>query len=69
MSLFHVYNKFDSMDLVHVAARSEAAALSIAADDGYLTGDLAIPASDLVTLPFTAKDNTSSHVKLIRGEV
>ena len=69
MSLFHVYNKFDSMDLVHVAARSEAAALSLAADDGYLTGELAIPASDLVVLPFTTKDNTSRYVKLIRGNV
>lgn len=69
MSLFHVYNKFDSMDLVHVAAKSEDAALSLAVEDGFLTRELCVNPCNLVVLPFYAQDNTSKHVRFIKGVV
>ena len=67
MSLFHVYNKFDSMNLVHVAAKSEEAALSLAVEDGFLTKDLCVNPCNLVVLPFYDKDNTSKYVRFIKG--
>tara|TARA_R110002049_G_scaffold50333_1_gene142842 strand:- start:44 stop:253 length:210 start_codon:yes stop_codon:yes gene_type:complete len=69
MSLFHVYNKFDSMDLVHVAAKSEEAALSLAIKDGFLVDELCVNPCNLVVWPFCNRDNTSKYVRFIKGVV
>lgn len=37
MQLFHVYNKHDSMDIVHVSALTELDAVEIAIKDGFST--------------------------------
>lgn len=69
MSLFHVYNKFDSMDCIHVAAKNECHALELAVADGYLTKELAVDADALVVLPFGRNDSTNKYVRLVKGAV
>lgn len=67
MALFHAYNKFDSMDLIHVSAMTEEDALSIAIADGFLTGRLAVPEEDIVVHPFSHGDQTSDLVRRVNS--
>ena len=65
--MFHVYNKFDSMDCIHVCASSKQDAISIALQDGYLTDKLGVEASDIVAHPFSNSDQTSVFVRRVNA--
>ncbi|RPG34591.1 MAG: hypothetical protein CBB72_006870 [Muricauda sp. TMED12] len=65
--MFHVYNKFDSMDCIHVYAASEQDAISIALQDGYLTDTLGVEDSDIVAYPFSRNDQTSIFVRRVNA--
>lgn len=67
MALFHAYNKFDSLDLIHVSAMTEDDALCIAIADGFLTGALAVSKDDIVVRQFTHSDQTSDFVRRINS--
>ena len=65
--MFHVYNQFDSMDLVHVSAKTEAEAIKLAIADGYLTSTLGVSESDIVAHPFSEFCQTSDFVRRINS--
>lgn len=65
--MFHVYNKFDSMDCIHVCAASEQDAISIALQDEYLTDTLGVEASSIVAHPFSYNDQTSAFVRRVNA--
>lgn len=66
MSLFHVYNKFDSMDCVVVTANSEAEALVLAIRDGYLTNTLAVDSFSLVVFDLPQNHYIGKHERHIK---
>ena len=66
MSLFHVYNKFDTMDCVVVTAKSEIDALVFAIRDNYLTGTLAVNRFNLVVWPLANDYSIGQHERHIR---
>ncbi len=61
MSLFRVYNKFDSMDSVVVTAQNSVEALVFAIRDGYLTNTLAVDRFSLVTLDLPSGYHVKSY--------
>lgn len=63
--MFHVYNKFDSMDCIHVYAKTEQEAVELAVADGFLTKSLAVDPSNLVASPFSSSEQTSVFVRRI----
>ncbi|AIM40775.1 hypothetical protein PR08_gp18 [Idiomarinaceae phage Phi1M2-2] len=65
--LFHVYNKLDSMDLVHVSALTEQEAIEIAKADGYLTNTLDVQVDDIVAFPFSSQDQTSDFIRRLNS--
>jgi hypothetical protein len=65
--MFHVYNKFDSMDMVHVSAKSPEEAIKIAVADGYLTKHLGVNELDIVAHPFSSSCQTSKFVRRINS--
>lgn len=65
--MFHVYNKFDSMDLIHVSAINEFEAVRVAIEDGYLTNELGVKESDIVAHPFSNSCQTSGFVRHINS--
>lgn len=65
--MFHVYNKFDSMDCIHVSAKTEQEAVELAIADGHLTENLGVSPSDLAAYPFSNSDQTSSFVRRINA--
>lgn len=67
MALFHVYNKFDSMDLIHVSASSEMEAIELAKKDGHLTSELGVLERDIVSSPFSSGDQTSDFIRRINS--
>jgi len=66
--MFHVYNKFDSMDCVHVYASTKEEAVQIAIADGFLTKILGVEEQDVAAFPFLNGDQTSMHVRRISRE-
>ena len=67
MSLFHVYNKFDSMDTVQVVANTEAEAIEIALADGYLNNKYAVCDSDVVAWAFKKDEWKNSFIPTLRA--
>lgn len=65
---FHVYNKFDSMDLVVVLAKSEGEAINIAINDGYLTSHLGVQVNNIAALPFSSSDQVSDRIRRITSD-
>ena len=63
--MFHVYNKFDSMDCIHVYAKTEQEAVELAIADGHLTENLGVSPGDIVAYPFSNSDQTSAFVRRI----
>ena len=63
--MFHVYNKFDSMDCIHVYAKTEQEAINLAVADGHLTESLGVNHSDIVAYPFSNSDQTSAFIRRI----
>lgn len=65
--MFHVYNKFDSMDCIHVSSATEQEAVELAIADGFLTESLAVDPVDIVAVPFSSSDQTSVFIRRINA--
>jgi len=65
--MFHVYNKFDTIDAIHVSASTAEEAIELAVKDGFLVGVLGVQERDLVAMPFSFKCQTSDFVRRINS--
>lgn len=66
MSLFHVYNKFDSMDCVVVTAKNATEALVLAIRDGYLTDTLSVDRFSLAVFDLPTDYYIGKHERHVK---